>query len=95
MPRYRKSRLPDGWQIADRDDGHWLQRRQDDGAWRDFAGPYTQRATAYSKWRRWTQREIMRRRTGMARNGGVHEHEWIRDYGVEDGMLCVLCGVPR
>ena len=48
--------LPDGWQIARRQAGWYLQRRIEEGAsatfWRDVAGPYTQRIAAVRMFKR-------------------------------------------
>lgn len=52
MPRRNPMILPDPWQIVERQDGWWLQKRQSSGDWRDVAGPYTQRWGAVLRWQR-------------------------------------------
>jgi len=52
MPRHMTAIIGEGWQIAPRADGYWLQSRQSDGTWRDEHGPYKRRSSAVSRYRR-------------------------------------------
>jgi hypothetical protein len=62
MPRYSKSQPGDGWQIAEREDGIFLQRRRADGTWEDVSGPYRQRGSAMDRYRREWHRAVMANR---------------------------------
>ena len=44
--------LTDGWQVARRSGGWFLQWRTLDDTWVDVSGPYTQRVAAVRKWQR-------------------------------------------
>lgn len=57
MPRYPARPLPDGWQVARRSEGYYLQRRDDQGKWVDVAGPFKQYGSAYKRWVRTTKNQ--------------------------------------
>lgn len=58
MPAHEPTILPDGWQVVQRSDGWWLQRRiVGSELWLDAHGPVKQRIQAVRAYRRRVLRE--------------------------------------